>query len=552
MVMNRFAAAHHSQPKTDTLPGASAGPSPGVSSRKLTVSAAFFLVMTAASSARSQDKAPDLATVDAAMHGTAHRIPLKLWTPAGEPAEPVRTTDAVIRSRLIHAAPAVLSEMKQGQSFVMDLFDDLSVVGIVQQRRERSAERFTLSGRIGTAAGGSFLLAVNREAMAGTILMGELGTYRIRCHGPGLFVLQQIAPGKLLECMTEPDRFDAYSNKPAAGASRGNCDDGSVIDVLVVYTQAARIQAGGVPAMEAEIDLQVAFNNTAYANSLINTRLNLVFAWQLGPEHDDLRLDEMTDPNDGIADGIHTLRDAYGADQVALFVDGFAGVANGLRNLDPESEATAFCVNGLDVSPIVLAHEIGHNMGCCHALGQGGGCPNEGGLLFPFSNGHIGTGDSGNAFGTIMATVVLEHFSNPNVLFDGQPTGIPEGAMGHPGADNARTINLSAFTVSNWRCNDGICEGLALPSDAPDCDDNEVPDACDIAIGTSLDCNANSIPDGCEVGCVLLGDVKQDCIVDGEDIAGFVRVQLGLPPESGENQGCGALDITTFVTALLN
>ncbi len=46
---------------------------------------------------------------------------------------------------------------------------------------------------------------------------------------------------------------------------------------------------------------------------------------------------------------VHTLRDAYGADQVALVNSGSGAVANGLWNLDPESEALAFCVNGFFV-----------------------------------------------------------------------------------------------------------------------------------------------------------------------------------------------------------
>lgn len=544
--------AHDAKPKTNALPGApAAGLRTGGFSRGLRVAAAAFLLAEIASPARGQDEKAELSTPDTAMRDVAHQSPVKLWTTAGEPTEAIPIGAAVIRSRFIRINPAALADMKQGRPLMFELFDDLTVVGIANQRRERSSKRFILAGRIGAKAGGSFSLAVNGDVLAGIMLMGELGTYRIRFHPSGLHILQQIETGKLLECTTKADRLVAFPNEPAGGAPRGGCDDGSVIDVLVVYTQAARIEAGGVAAIEAEIDLQVAFNNVSYVNSLVSTQWNLVFAWQLGPEHNNLALFQLQDRNDGIADGVHTLRDGYGADLVALVIDGFIGSAFGLLNLDPESEAFGFSLNGRQAFPLVLSHEIGHNMGCGHALGQGGGPP-EGGLLFPFSNGHIFTGNSGAMFATVMAGGGLQHFSNPNVLFDGQPTGIPEGAMGHQGAENARTINLSAFTVSNWRCNDGICEGLALPSNGPDCNDNVVPDACDIALGMSLDCNLNSIPDGCEGGCTLLGDVNPDCFVNGEDIAGYVRVQLGLPPEGGENQGCANLAVATFVTILLD
>lgn len=54
------------------------------------------------------------------------------------------------------------------------------------------------------------------------------------------------------------------------------------------------------------------------------------------------------------------------------------------------------------------------------------------------------------------------------------------------------------------------------------------------------------------------GDVNTDTLVNGADIAGFVRAKLGLPPEGGENQACadngGSVedDITDFIDILLN
>jgi hypothetical protein len=39
-------------------------------------------------------------------------------------------------------------------------------------------------------------------------------------------------------------------------------------------------------------------------------------------------------------------------------------------------------------------------------------------------------------------------FSNPDVLFVGTPTGVPEGQPNS--ADNARSINLAAFTIANF------------------------------------------------------------------------------------------------------
>jgi len=197
-------------------------------------------------------------------------------------------------------------------------------------------------------------------------------------------------------------------------------------------------------------------------------------------------------------------------------------------------------------------------MGCCHAMGDGGGCPAEGGLLFDYSNGHRFFGNSGTQWRTVMAYspgTRIDRFSNPAVLFDGQPTGIPPGLRGKPGgvaarADNAQTINLSALTVSNWRCNDGICEGLDLPSTGPDCNGNGVPDACDIALGTSPDGNANGLPDECE--CPT--DVNTDGVVNVLDLIDLLPC-FGQPAVPGcESQDInldGSVNVLDLIDLLL-
>ncbi|NNM27026.1 MAG: hypothetical protein HKO59_13755, partial [Phycisphaerales bacterium] len=279
----------------------------------------------------------------------------------------------------------------------------------------------------------------------------------------------------------------------------GGCDDGSSIDVLVVYAAAARIAAGGTANLLAEIDLMIANSNEAYSNSDVQTQLHLVHAREVSSPESDLGLGSLTDPADGRADGVHLLRDAYAADQVVAVVSGGGGVANGMWTLEPDMADLAFCVSGRDSLPFIMTHEVGHNLGCCHASGDGGGCPDGGGLLFPYSNGHRFTGLSGTLWRTVMAYSPGEWsplISNPAVLFDGKPTGVPGDTSS--GADNARTINQSAPVVANWRCHDDACELLDLPPDAADCDGDEIPDLCAIAVGLGADLNDDGVLDACQ------------------------------------------------------
>ena len=92
--------------------------------------------------------------------------------------------------------------------------------------------------------------------------------------------------------------------------------------------------------------------------------------------------------------------------------------------------------------------------------------------------------------------------------------------------------------ASNWRCNDGICEALDLPSDAPDCNANGIPDGCDLALGTSPDC-------GCPWDCG-----------DGDGEVGIVDF-LALLAQWGASGPCdfdggGNVGITDMLALLAN
>jgi hypothetical protein len=74
--------------------------------------------------------------------------------------------------------------------------------------------------------------------------------------------------------------------------------------------------------------------------------------------------------------------------------------------------------------------------------------------LFEYSFGYQAPDQ---AFRTIMAYDCpnvcprIQYFSNPNVIYQGQPTGIDYGQNPGQAADNARSINESLSTVANWR-----------------------------------------------------------------------------------------------------
>jgi hypothetical protein len=229
-------------------------------------------------------------------------------------------------------------------------------------------------------------------------------------------------------------------------------DDGTVFDVMVVYTPAARVSAGGTNAIETRIQLGITETNQAYANSNIIPRLRLVHTEEVSytesPRSMSDDLNRLTSTSDGYMDSVHALRNAYGADLVSLIVQryDYCGIAWLMSGNSPAFESAAFSVvDEFCISPnYSFGHELGHNMGCNHApddpVGTG---------AFNYSFGYK---DPSEWFRTIMAYNCpggcprIPYFSNPTVDFGGRTTG---AAL----QDNARSINNVRMTVANWRTN---------------------------------------------------------------------------------------------------
>ena len=238
------------------------------------------------------------------------------------------------------------------------------------------------------------------------------------------------------------------------------------IDVAVVYTPAARDAAGGVAAIEAEIDLMVAETNQAYATSGVNHRVALVERSEVTyvePGDSDLDLDRLLEPSDGHLDEVHALRDRVGADLVHLIVgeaDDICGKAY---------RPGVFSLSKQDCGGLTFAHELGHNMGLRHDRYQVH--QKQGGARSHPAYGYVnqrafdaGAPPSSRWF-TIMGYPTqcddagiscgrLTGFSSPRLQADGDPLGIPyaTGGSGVTGpADAVAVLNATGPAVALWR-----------------------------------------------------------------------------------------------------
>ena len=125
---------------------------------------------------------------------------------------------------------------------------------------------------------------------------------------------------------------------------------------------------------------------------------------------------------------LRNLRESRGADLLALIVErsnDYLGTASLARD-QANSANQVYSANlrmGLPWGSL-LAHELGHNFGCGHDRDNAGTAP----YFFPDSYGHRFVAKDIN-YVTVMSYwpgFWIPHFSNPEVSYEDQPTGVPE------------------------------------------------------------------------------------------------------------------------------
>lgn len=247
----------------------------------------------------------------------------------------------------------------------------------------------------------------------------------------------------------------------------------TVVDVLIVWTEEARVEAGGAVGnpndtddIEALMTASIDHANTAMSNSSMNTRLTKFHTAKYnGFSYSGDYLIDLRNLTNDLA--VQAVRDQVGADTVIAIIgsdfDQFAacgvanvqtfpgctttpiagcGVGTNFKNYS-YSISTRFCAIWDDT----FTHELGHNMGANHVQDElttswVNSIVNNG---YPDAFGHkIGS------FKSIMSisgttTARRLHFSNPNVQVNGLDTGVLNSR------NNAKIIDQLTPVMANYR-----------------------------------------------------------------------------------------------------
>lgn len=229
----------------------------------------------------------------------------------------------------------------------------------------------------------------------------------------------------------------------------GDAQPVTLVDVMVLYTPQARDGAGGTAAIRTNIDTAFFEANSVLQNSLVNVRLRPAYVGEIAyTESGSVSIDlaHLRNPSDFFLGQASRLRDQYAADLVCLVTE--TGDDYDFYGLQGPSSENAFSIIrrpfliGQNKFPVVLSFNFGCQLERGYADSAG---------AFTYAYGYSFSGTNDVAYSTVEAFSAerLPFFSNPNIVYQGVPAGIPKGSWAP--ADNARVLNQTAPLVAAFR-----------------------------------------------------------------------------------------------------
>lgn len=370
-----------------------------------------------------------------------------------------RTRNVEINAELLFPADRAQGPEVAADGLQFNLFDDV-IIRVTPKGLEKYLQDNTtvFVGINDDATGGTTRMSMTNGTLYGIVRTSTGILYEIIHLDGGTYQIRELDQknypkehGVLVMPPSQPTAQDPAQQTPLA-------DDGSIIDIMIAYTTSAKNAVGGKAAMESRIALAMSETNQGFANSGVIQRYRLVHTVEVSYSATGgflTALYDVTNTADGDMDELHALRDQYGADIVSLFINdssscGIAWVMG--------SASTGFAPNAFNVVHYSCAtgyfsfgHECGHNQGARHDRANNSGTP-----IYPYAFGYQQTNAS-PTYRTIMAyncspsCTRVNYWSNPEVSFRSQPTGVSYISDPNNSADNRMTLNNTRNVTANFR-----------------------------------------------------------------------------------------------------
>ena len=154
----------------------------------------------------------------------------------------------------------------RSQSIKINLFNGREIIGIRDRLDPSSADDgYVWVGHVQGEPHSSITLSVVDDVIVGSINLLDSNHYSIK-YRDGSQILSQIDSTAQKE-VEGPDTIEVPIQPQQPAAPQDLCEDGSVIDILVAYTPAARDMEGGTAAIQALINQRISDMNTANNSS---------------------------------------------------------------------------------------------------------------------------------------------------------------------------------------------------------------------------------------------------------------------------------------------